>query len=532
MPDPISTSGFVTPGRIITGAQRVAKSMKQGKSPVDAMAKEAQSIVKEATLDAVSSVVGQEAAEQLFETAESLYTQNTSAKMSGGSGGIDVNVKPNFEQGGISPTSVYYSSQPLETKLDTGLNSVIYGNNYLTSSLTWSGLSFSAASINFPFTGPLYNYVTQIVYVELQNSIQGAISFQIPSFFTPDTLITSINYIWSALQTYLFYDSILTYCNNPQNRNDGMFAFRETYIDADGINNLYNLRRIIQGTPIPPNLVTLTYWMMQTYATAELPGASLVKIMPFDVINNSMSSVIQDAIAGLVGNNDAINVISRAAPGWMNTSLPSSNSVPLFDEQFLTFFANLPYASQLGSDANPIITTPSENNITADVNYNVYSNNIDGAVTGLGAIYNSGSSYWDPSLVEPLTIPISGYWESTRINYSGSAFVPTEQSQEWSYQRGETYTWNFTEVGSLTVLPSVPIGTEQANGFNIQSVRQNSYRLVDWFMTLSSIGTLRDTRVYKNTGSREWTNYKSGSSMSSNKRRGGKHRYGKEMKKK
>jgi hypothetical protein len=461
---------------------------------------------KQLAKDRLGQIIGQSNADVVVETGATIVAEKIEALKMGGSGGVNIPNQPTTSANSISPSSVSYISNPIDTELSTGLAPVGYGPFYQTPTDPWDPLHVSFYKLQIPASSTTANtvgsYMASVILVEFINAIQGAVGFQVNLSVLTTTSVTSyLNAVLQALQTYYFYDSVLTYCNNAGNRNDGMYYLRETYLTASGINNLMNLKRILQGTPIPTNMLTIVKWLSQSYSNADLGGGSILKVSGVDFINVTMETNISNCLSSLRSVSDTMAQISRAAPKWVGHSIGSSNEVPLYDRQFLTLWSNLPFQSNVGGSGTYRYPSAAAG---VDVKFSTHTNNIDGAIPGMISIYNTSNSTWSPAIGNVFTVVNSGV-TSSRLSYTGnSAFIAPEattSNYNLASNRGETY---FCATGfnssSATFSSGIPIGCEEVFGINTGTILQSAYRLVDYLLTLDSIGKLKDSRVYGKGG--------------------------------
>lgn len=386
--------------------------------------------------------------------------------------------------------SLDYSATPIELNLNTGIVANAYADIYHDATADSSPLHITNVGVTIPGSGELWNYFEVVLSFQFINAIQGAVSFSVnASLFTAANLRDTFNSLLNALQVYYFYDSILVYTSNPLNRNEGMLALREQ-ISAEDLNNLSNLRKILLGTPIPPNMRTFCAYLYQTFSSSSLPGSGLIKVSPFAWTLSGGSLVLPtdnifNAISALNTYRDTFALISRACPNWILPSIPSSNAIPVHDLQFSTIWANLPYLAQSGT----VDRYPSATNQLEDVVYNSYTNNLDGAAYSLSSIYNEEISDYMPSLVTvyPTTYEASPVKSTTRLSfvlYDGDAvFKESIFSRDVACSRGETY----TVVTGADATAYRSFGTEGLLGVNGLAVTQTSYKTLEWMLNIDSI---------------------------------------------
>lgn len=395
-------------------------------------------------------------------------------------------------------TGTFYLSRavkPSSISLNTGIKPNTYVSDYMDAvQSSCSPLHLSSAIIKIPTTTTfdLYKYFNQIIAYDLQSKAQANVGFSldITSNFSSSQLLTAINALMYALQVYFYYASIITYHDNPANKNMGMIAIRNA-MTVDNFNDLARLGRRLADTPCPPNMMSLMKYMSGNFLTGPNPSSTMIKIVPGQCVSTGLLSINDLTNAMTALNTDATNevfaLLRRAVPQWVPGSLSDIPSTPLYDENFKTIFANLPFrlynTSLSKSYGFPYVTNGD------DIQYNSFSNNLDGAAFALCGYYSVNDDDVYPGLVYPYNDDVSGYGSTRRSYYVESGvtkFVTAESSDYISRSRPETY----QAAGDSTVTLRDPIhlaGASKCLGVSTKTIRETTYKVIDWMMSLDTI---------------------------------------------
>jgi len=431
-----------------------------------------------------------------------------SAGGGGGTGGVST--KPDMGMGGNIhvPHYVDPNSTAVVTKLSTDIVPNLYTDMYLTGDTAnyayAQPMHMNGIKFNIPSSGPIYDFFTNILCFDIRNRLQGAVSFSVlNSLVTPGTILSAYNAILNALQTLYFFDSILSYTNNPLNRNEAMLHIRSKMTPTD-LNNLYSLRRILAGTPIPPNMREFCFYMMQTFATsAIMPNCSLLKLCPVELSSDSngesypTASTVPTLISSLDSYNDTFSLIARACPNWVMPVLTSGFAEPIFDGQYNTMFYNMP---EYTVDGTSFWISPSAEN-SVDIRYLLHTNDFDGLFYSLTSIFNPTTSTWSPSMTTvvlsnvpkvpgagPLTTVQTNRFSFKRRSTGGFKLFYWSESDFYSSGRLDTYkAYNNT---SNNYYQLQHCGTEIARGVNTDTIAQTAKKFVEWLMSNTTIGKL------------------------------------------
>lgn len=416
----------------------------------------------------------------------------------GGSNGPDIIevVKPPEYTGssgsGHHPYRLDYNLTPTETLLNTGIRPNTYTPLYHDFVSDYShGLHMTGARLMLPYTATeqLYKFFSNVISFILQNKLQSAVSFSISmSDLTPTKINTAFTALLNAIQVYYFYDSVLQYCNNPQNRNQGMISLRQTFT-SDDINNLYEIRRLLAGLPIPPNMLTLAFYLNQNFVSGSTPGSSIIKMCPisFATTGAPVATTLSDVITALTDttNRTIFTVMARACPNWINPSLPANSYNVIHDPNFTTIWRNLPYYHY--STSGPVtVRRPTASTSDTEIKYTSDTNNLDGGAYGLMTAYQGASLV--PSLIEVVTSQITSVVSTNRFSFNGTTWDYVYDKPQLTSQRGETY-WCQGVVGSNPTYDYAThrFGTEICKAVTPNTITQTAFQLLEWMFTFDSI---------------------------------------------
>lgn len=404
------------------------------------------------------------------------------------------------DEGVSADSGTFYLSRavnPSSVSLNTGIKPNTYVSDIMDAVQgSCSPLHLSSAIIKIPTTTTydLYKYFNQIIAYDIQSKAQANVGFSldITNNFSSAQLLVAFNALIYALQVYFYYASIITYHDNPANKNMGMIALRNA-MTVDNFNELARLGRRLSDIPCPPNLMSLLKYMSGNFLTGTNPNSTMIKIIPGQCTSTGMLSIndLNNAMTGL--NIDATNevfaLLRRAVPQWVPGSLSDIPSTPLYDENFKTIFANLPFRIYSTSvTPNVSMGYPYITAANTDIQYNSFANNLDGAAYALCGYYVVNNDDVLPGLIYPYNDDVSGYGSSRRSYYPFNGinqFVAAESSDYISRSRPETYQC----VGdNQTVRDPIHLpGASKCLGVSYKTIGETTYKLIDWMMSLDTI---------------------------------------------
>lgn len=383
--------------------------------------------------------------------------------------------------------------KPAPVKLNSGIKPNTYTSDYMEATEgKCSPLHLSYCKVKIPSNAAqtLYTYFNTIVAFEAQSAAQAAVSFNIniSTIFTTANILTAINSIFDALSIYYWYSSILTYFSDPQNKNEGMVYLRQQITSTD-IENLTLLKRRLESTPIPPNVLEFIRYLSSNWYSGNTQGSPILKMAPdrFTTAGISGTSITTATAALSSGsNNEVFSILRRAVPSWICRSLQDVPVNPTYDENFITIFNNLPFYLWNGTavSAYPKVTTMDET-----ISYCSTLDDLDGLAFSMLCLYNtSATPFFYPGLITPQSTgsAIGGssrysYYEVSGVKglYDANAYAFLTRSRDETY-----YVDNFT---TFNVNSGHTLGTDKCLGVSANTVKETNFKAIDYLMSLSSI---------------------------------------------
>lgn len=426
-----------------------------------------------------------------------------------GDGGSGSGSNEPIRRGHSSGYALSNAPNPKIVNLDSGIKPCTYTSDYITPEEDkCSVLHLSAALIQIPSasTNLLNTYFKQISAFDLQTKAQANISFNlnVTTDFSTTNILDAMNTLLAALQVYFFYTSIISYHSDPANNNQGMIALRQSFT-PQMIEDLTILGRRLADTPVPPKFYELIRYMSGTFSSGLDPDTPLIKTVPHYL--NGSTILRTDVIASYTSllNNDAYNkvytLLRRAIPQWNPKVLYDAPSTPIYDRNFNTIFANLPFTNFVASyDPRPQVANSSE-----IISYNSFSNALDGLAFAMCGVYNTGTNPgWIPGLISvPTATNIIGTENSRRSYYVVSGTFGFYVVKDYPFlvkARNETY-YNNT---STTIASAHLYGATKCLNVNADTIRETSMKAIDYLMSAETIKTDKGSfsKSYNNRDSR------------------------------
>jgi len=424
----------------------------------------------------------------------------------GGGGGGTILVGGINDQGVSSVGRINREVDSIETTLKTDVKNIGFGQFYETEIKSGNDIGFVALHmvngyLQLPTTSPVVDFFSNIVSFAFVNAVQRAVNFNVSvALISGTNLISYFNTVALALQVSLFWDGIISYTNNPLNRNEAMTAFRNK-MSADDINNLNNLNFMLAGLPIPPGLKTICYWFMQTYKLSSLSGSPVIKVCPVEMVKNGSftgfmpstttgTTSLSALITSLIALQGTTAIIAAACPKWITGKIPSVNSKPLHDAGFSTFFINSP--TVVGSSYRPATSN------VDDVYYVTFDNKLDGFILGLASFWDG--SAWTPGLFRTFNNTFNTvFYNKFSYEPSLSGCTPTMLNVAIMVNSGAVQCWNANATVPYSFQGANSMG-EPVLGVNKNSIVQAVYESVYWLMSIGTIGTKQDRLEYGGRG--------------------------------
>lgn len=380
---------------------------------------------------------------------------------------------------------------PAVTLLDTGVKANTFTSDYLDAKEnTCSPLHISCAQVKIPDTtaSKLFDYFNKDISFDLQTNLQANLSYNvnITTEFTAANILTTLNAVLYALQIYYYYTSIITYHSNKSNNNEGMIYLR-SQITAQAIEDLTRLGRRLADTPFPPNMLELVRYLSTNYYSSTNQGSPMIKLCPHSA-NSFMVSLteISTALTNMTTPTvtSVLTTMRKAVPHWKIDELRDVPIDPVYDANFQSIFANLPFSYDNGTTA---VNVPTVANSDTTIAYNSYTNTLDGMAFALTTVYDSSTSGFNPGLI---TLPPPGgvSTRSTRKSYYEVAgvksFVNPKSHPFLLRARQETYTLDDagTSVVSLHLF-----GADRCLNVNVNSITETAQISLDYLMSWNTV---------------------------------------------
>jgi hypothetical protein len=403
--------------------------------------------------------------------------------------------------GGGRPTTYGLSNapDPLIVDLSTGIKPQAYTNDFMEAiENKCSPLHMTGAMFKFPdYAGArLRDYFIRIISSDMQTKAQANVSFNlnISDRFTSENILSAMNTLTLAIQYYLYNQSIITYASDPRNKNEGMLYLRER-VTPEILEAQYLLGRLLADLPIPPNLLELLRYLSANFFSGINQGSAIIKIYPqvFStespdsiVIGSELLTNVTNALSTNI-NKELFSLMRRAIPQWIPGWLKDVPTTCVYDQDFLTIFANLPFVvtdAIDGFNQHPRVVTESE-----EIPYNSFTNELDGTAFALTSCYltTDTNNYPRPGLMQP--VPASGTATgNTRLSFyevGGNArFYVSKDYPFLTRSRMDTY--QISDAKDAIITPHL-YGCDRVLGVSVNSLRVTSQETIDYLMSLSSI---------------------------------------------
>lgn len=383
---------------------------------------------------------------------------------------------------------------PNNIKLDTGIQPNTYNLDFMEAVYnSCSPLHMVGVVFQFPnySQSTLYNYFLNIIAFDIQTKAQANVGFNINvgTDLSPANILSAFNALVSALQTYFYFASIITYHSNPANKNAGMIFLRKN-ITPQVIEDLTLLERRLLDTPVPPKLFELIRYLSGTFYSGDTAGSPLIKFYPGTPTTTLIDTTAPSAALTLLNttsNNQVFTLMRRAIPQWKPAVLYDVPTVPFYDANFKTIFANAPALSYYGGIGNFI---PTVANSSTNIKYNSFTSALDGVAYALTSTYDSTALKWLPGLLVPSVNTIAGSTGSTRMSYYQNStntldqFYSSDANTYLIRSRQDTYQLN----DALNALLPIHLqGATLCQSVNQDTIKETCYKSIDYLMSLDTI---------------------------------------------
>jgi len=404
----------------------------------------------------------------------------------------------------FNPNRMNYNPKPVQVRLDTGIRSKGYGDYYPDSKPIMNVLDITQVEFRVPesASSELKSYFDNVITFNFQNDAQMRVSFSVNAIdkFSSDNLRQWMDRYAKAYGKYVWYTSIINYCNEPLQQNAGMRALR-TMMTPSLLDDLAQLANMLDGTPAPPKFRELIHFIYGApFKVSNNPGSQIRMISPTVLqavpvgeevrLAGLGTEDIQMAINNMYDMRETTALIARVCPNWMpgKGNTPAGAAVCEYSPNWSTLWENLPYDVYANNTDHygPVVDFESQ-----DVCYGSSADTLDGAITALWNGYDNSITSgpfldrYRPGTMVPLASsspggPAGSVSFSNRIQYKFDIvtdkqyfFLASVGSNQYNYMRLETY----TVTGNGVVHPVIWPGRELINNINIASARQTCYEL-------------------------------------------------------
>lgn len=392
---------------------------------------------------------------------------------------------------------------PKPVVLNSGVVPNTYANDFMVSQTNLcSPLHMSCMTLRIPSnaTNELAGYFTNTICFDIQTRAQANVNFDldVTTKLSVGAISSAMNAAINALQIYYYYASILSYESDSRNKNSGMINLRQN-ISAQLLSDLSQLGKRLEDTPIPPRIVEWVRYMSMNYLAGDTQGAPIIK-MGFNstVMDNfTTPTPIAAAFSGLTTttNNNAYTLLRRAIPQWRVGTLYDVPSVPVYDKNFVSIFANFGSAH---SDGTNVLNFPTVATKTTEISYNSFSNKLDGVAFAMCNTYNSADSADRPGICVPYS-DLSKWSRRSFYSTAGGApvWVNSVTYPFLSQSRIESY--QFQSAVSTPV--TTHLFSEKAQGVTSNALVQTSQNVLDFLFNINSIPVNGKLSNFNKTGS-------------------------------
>jgi hypothetical protein len=481
----IKRKGFISPLPSLSGTKNTSSVPKMNLEAVGRGVSKAYDVYKGMPQPAQTIITA--GAQQIMDNA------NRRKRDYRGGSGSSKRRKPN-SQGGDTSYALSKAQNPTPIELNTGIKPNFYTSDYSDAEVdTCSPMHMSSALIAFPdYTeSVLYDYFENIVAFDIQTAAQANVGFNlnVSTQFTGAQILTAMNNLLYGLQVYFYYNSIIAYHSDPSNQNVGMVYIRNN-ITSSMLEDYYLLERKLRNMPIPPNLLKFVRYMAGNYHSGNTLGSPIIKISPLIL---SASGVNNTALINsrtnleTSANNTVFTLMRRAVPQWVPGDLGDIPPKAQYDANFNTIFSNLPFRLYDGTN-HPVYPNVSTND--EEIEYNVWTEDLDGAAFAMCSVYNSAQDAILPGLIQ-LVGNSGGTNGATRRSYYEDAgliqFYRTELYPFLVRSRAETY--YVDDFTTFNVTHCHLFGTNRALSVSQETIRETCFKVIDHLMSLDTIRT-------------------------------------------
>lgn len=405
----------------------------------------------------------------------------------------------------FNPNRMNYNPKPVQVRLDTGLRSKGYGDYYPESKLIMNVLDITQVEFRVPqsASSELKTYFDTVITFNFQNDAQMRVNFNVDAInkFSDANLRSWMDRYAKAYGKYVWYTSIINYCNEPLQQNAGMRALR-SMMTPQLLDDLSQLANMLDGTPAPPKYRELIHFIYGApFKVSNNPGSQIRMISPSvlqaatvgqDVRLAALpTNDIQSAIADMYAMRETTALIARVCPNWIpgRGNTPAGAAVCEYSPNWSTLWENLPFDVFANGTEHYGPTVAGEND---DACYGSSADTLDGAITALWNGFDTSAPIsvspidkFRPGTIIPLSSgapspdpTVTSYSNRIQFKYdatdnSQAFFLVSVGSNQFNYMRCESYTVTGNGVVHKVIWP----GRETINNINIASARQTCYEL-------------------------------------------------------
>jgi len=496
---------FVNPGSGIGGAAATFAA----KVGMDSMRRAGFSAT---TADGILDEMRQKATANLRQRARQTASNIFEEFKDKGDGGTS---KADYQGGSrFNPTGLSQALKPIDTSFSTDITfqgdtrywqdgTESTGPLFIKSGVP--GLISPTAGVNRD--QQMWDLISGPITREWNRAIANRITWtgRVVTLLTDVTITDYINRCLYACCVYYHYRSIIAFTDDPRNRNEGMDSLRDLISPTD-YNNLFNLRRELMQSAIPPFVHEFTFYMMGTYRQNHLPSSPLMKIMPFgfDTTSNSYFkgspkeygadnlTPVSVARGHLNQLKEFNNVLSRAIGGWGGIEPFEYTSSPRVDMDYTTFWVN---ANYLANNSSGPIRFPKVDDINSELVYNSHTDSPDGWTSAMvsptvDSTGDQGVGMFHDWVLDTDGNDIAGAFSvyssgktSTCFVYNGDGFAgfyPVETAQRYQSLSGNTFS---TVANTSAYHRFQKFGTERIILTSVNALRQANFQFIDLLYT-------------------------------------------------
>lgn len=392
--------------------------------------------------------------------------------------------------GHSSGYSLSQSPNPRVTKLDTGIKPKTWTSDILDATeLECSPLHMSCAKLVIPSVAgnKLADHFSRDMVPDFQSNVQANVSFNIDLVkFSATNITSTLNAVLYALQIYYHYMSIISYTSSPSNNNEGMTYLR-AQITAQMIEDLTRLKRRLNNTPFPPNLLEFVRYFHSNYLTSTNQDSPMIKTYPgISAASMTNGADIATALTDMSTPTciETLTLLRKAVPHWTMGEMFDVPIDAVYDANYYTIFSNLPFTYH---DGTLVQNVPSVGTINTTIAYNTFTPNLDGLAFATTSVYNTVTSAWWPGLITVPSGAGSILGNSRRSYYEsngGKNFKTVKGDAFLIRSRQETYTLN---DASTAVVSTHLSGTDRCMNVNINSLTETANNAIDYLMSWDTI---------------------------------------------